>query len=332
MNAELIGQTRAALGLGQDPTLEPLPVAGSDRIYWRVLLPDGSRCVLSRHEGRRAENHNFAPLARLLGQRGLRVPAILAEDTGARLLWMEDLGDNTLEACFARSPEERMSAARAAIGEVARLHALAFDAPLQALAQAPFDESLYRWEQDYFLEHLGGTHLGLPMETLARCREHPAMIHLASRLASLPRVPVHRDFQSQNILIQPDGRAALIDFQGLRAGLGEYDLASLFLDPYRGLPADEADLLFAHYHATLGTDADASRPIYQACAIQRLMQALGAYGNLGHHLGKPRYLQFIPVALDRLRGVLADHPVADALAPVLAAAASPAFVPPTRVT
>jgi aminoglycoside/choline kinase family phosphotransferase len=285
-----------------------------------VLLPDGSRCVLSRHEGRRAENHNFAPLARLLDQRGLRVPCILAEDEASRLLWMEDLGDNTLEACFARSPGERMSAARAAIGEVARLHSLAMDEPLQALAQAPFDESLYRWEQEYFLEHLGGTHLGLPQETLAHCRDHPALKELASGLAALPRVPVHRDFQSQNILIQPDGRAALIDFQGLRAGLGEYDLASLFLDPYGGLPADEAGLLFAHYHATRGTDADASRPIYQACAIQRLLQALGAYGNLGHRLGKPRYLQFIPIALARLQNVLAGHPVEAALSPVLEAA------------
>jgi aminoglycoside/choline kinase family phosphotransferase len=320
VNAELIARTRDVLGLGGDPTLEPLPVAGSDRVYWRVLLPDGSRCVLSRHEGRRAENHNFAPLARLLGQRGLRVPRILAEDEASRLLWMEDLGDNTLEACFARSPEERMSAARAAIEEIARLHSLAFDAPLQALAQAPFDESLYRWEQDYFLEHLGGTHLGLPPETLSRCREHPAMRELAAGLAALPRVPVHRDFQSQNILIQPDGRAALIDFQGLRAGLGEYDLASLFLDPYGGLPPEEADLLFSHYHATRGTDADTSRPIYQACAIQRLMQALGAYGNLGHRLGKPRYLQFIPIALNRLRSVLAGHPAETALAPVFEAA------------
>jgi aminoglycoside/choline kinase family phosphotransferase len=276
--------------------------------------------VLSRHEGRRAENHNFAPLARLLGQRGLRVPGILAEDETSRLLWMEDLGDTTLEACFARSPEERMFAARAAIGEVARLHALAFDTPLQALAQAPFDESLYRWEQDYFLEHLGGTHLGLPPETLSRCRDHPAMRELATGLAALARVPVHRDFQSQNILIQPDGRAALIDFQGLRAGLGEYDLASLFLDPYGGLPANEADSLFSQYHAARGTDAAASRPIYQSCAIQRLMQALGAYGNLGHRLGKPRYLQFIPIALNRLRSVIAGHPAGAALAPVLEAA------------
>ena len=320
MNAELIAKTRGVLGLGSDPMLENLPVAGSDRVYWRVLLPDGTRCVLSRHEGLRAENENFAPLARLLGHRGLRVPKILAEDAGARLLWMEDLGDNTLEACFARSRRDRMSAARAAIEEVARLHSLALDEPLLSLSQAPFDESLYRWEQKYFLEHLGGTHLGLAETTLVDCRRHPAMKELAAGLAALPRVPIHRDFQSQNILIQPDGRAALIDFQGLRAGLGEYDLASLFLDPYGGLPVDEAELLFNHYHATLGTDAAASRAVYQSCAIQRLLQALGAYGNLGHRLGKPRYLQFIPVALDRLRGVLRGHPVEAALWPVLEAA------------
>lgn len=320
MSTELAGKTRAFLGLADDPVLEPLPVAGSDRVYWRVLLPDGTRCVLSRHEGLRAENHNFAPLARLLSRRGLRVPRILAEDETERLLWMEDLGDNTLEASFAASPKQRMTAARAAIAEVARLHSLSFDGALVALAQPPFDEALYRWEQGYFLEHLGGTHLGLPSDILERCRQHPALREIAVELAAQPRVPVHRDFQSQNILIQPDGRAALIDFQGLRAGLGEYDLASLFLDPYGGLPSDEADALFLYYHSLRGTDVEKSRALYQSCAIQRLMQALGAYGNLGHRLGKPRYLQFIPIAIARLKTVLADHAAGDALAPILDAA------------
>jgi aminoglycoside/choline kinase family phosphotransferase len=42
---------------------------------------------------------------------------------------------------------------------------------------------------------------------------------------------VHRDFQSQNIIAR-SGHAYLIDFQGMRPGLAEYDLASLLFDPY----------------------------------------------------------------------------------------------------
>ncbi len=308
--------TRNALGLCADPVLLPLPVAGSDRVYWRVALPDGSFAVVSRHEGMRAENANFAPLAKLLDRCGVRVPRILAEESDARLLWMEDLGNQSLEVLLS-DPARQRAACQAAIEELARLHSLSWNDDLRALAQPAFDESLYRWEQNYFFQHLAGRHFGLPASTIQACRNHPALANLASHLAALPRVPIHRDFQSQNILLQPDGRAALIDFQGLRAGLAEYDLASLFHDPYTDLPEDLAEELFLHYHACRGTDAASSRPILQACAIQRLMQALGAYGNLGHNLGKPRYLQFIPIALVRLKKVVTGHPVEAALGPIL---------------
>ena len=316
MNAELVHATRVALGLHANPVLTALPMAGSDREYWRVALPAGGQCVACRHQGLRAENLNFAPLARVLGARGIRVPAILAEDEPARLLWLEDLGDDCLEQLL-RAPARGPAAARAAMEEIARLHSLAMDKELTALAQPPFDTSLYLWEQGYFFDHLAGRHLQLPAGLVSACRTHPALRELADSLAGLPRVPVHRDFQSQNILLQADGRAALIDFQGLRAGLAEYDLASLFYDPYTQLPAALAGELFTHYHRYRGTDAAASLPLLQACGIQRLMQALGAYGNLGHNLGKPRYLEFIPVAMDRLRQLASGHPVADALAPVL---------------
>ena len=45
---------------------------------------------------------------------------------------------------------------------------------------------------------------------------------------------MHRDFQSQNIILR-EGQAYLIDFQGMRPGLAEYDLASLLYDPYVSL-------------------------------------------------------------------------------------------------
>ena len=45
--------------------------------------------------------------------------------------------------------------------------------------------------------------------------------------------------------------------------------------------------------------------IYRLCALQRLMQALGAYGYLGLVREKPDFLTHIPVALASLREVAA---------------------------
>ncbi len=132
---------------------------------------------------------------------------------------------------------------------------------------------------------------------------------IAEKLAAWPRVLVHRDFQSQNILMH-DGHAHLIDFQGLRPGLAHYDLASLLYDPYVRLRGSERRELLDFYlglgrRHDLGKNRAEFDEIYRLCALQRLMQALGAYGYLGLVRGKPDFLAHIPMALASLREVAA---------------------------
>jgi aminoglycoside/choline kinase family phosphotransferase len=132
---------------------------------------------------------------------------------------------------------------------------------------------------------------------------------------------VHRDFQSQNIVIK-DGRACFIDFQGMRPGLPQYDLASLLYDPYVQLPDSERAELLAHYLAALTdlgqTPAADYAAIYDLCAMQRLMQALGAYGFLGHVKERAHFLAHIPAALVSLREVIERIPGMDGLKALLA--------------
>jgi pimeloyl-ACP methyl ester carboxylesterase len=124
----------------------------------------------------------------------------------------------------------------------------------------------------------------------------PALKKIAHRLARFPRVLVHRDFQSQNLIVR-DGEVYLIDFQGMRPGLAEYDLASLLYDPYVNLTNKERDELTASYKE-LNPDLDAEfAEKLKLCAIQRLMQALGAYGYLGLVKGNAAFLTHIPGAL-----------------------------------
>ena len=111
-----------------------------------------------------------------------------------------------------------------------------------------------------------------------RCRR---LHEIAERLGNRPRVLVHRDFQSQNIIIR-NAQAHLIDFQGMRPGLAEYDLASLLFDPYVTFSRAEREELLAAYEekrkAALQPVSPEFREIFRLCGIQRLMQALGFYG------------------------------------------------------
>jgi N-acetylmuramate 1-kinase len=123
----------------------------------------------------------------------------------------------------------------------------------------------------------------------------------------LPRVLVHRDFQSQNIIMR-NGQAHLIDFQGMRPGLAEYDLASLLYDPYVDLTEAERAELITYYREqqvkkglTIDSDFDSR---LRLCAMQRLMQALGAYGFLGLVKGHKHFLKYVPAAMESLCSIV----------------------------
>src|SRR5260370_18061801 len=91
---------------------------------------------------------------------------------------------------------------------------------------AEFNAALYVWEQNYFFENCLGRYFGIDNVKLDTLATLPALPEIAERLAGLPRVLVHRDFQSQNI-IMPNRLAYLIHFLGIRPRLPEYDLESL---------------------------------------------------------------------------------------------------------
>jgi aminoglycoside/choline kinase family phosphotransferase len=120
---------------------------------------------------------------------------------------------------------------------------------------------------------------------------------------------VHRDLQSQNIIISDD-EAFLIDFQGMRPGLRGYDLASLLYDPYVTLRDAEREALLTYYLERLDSavDCEQFRDIFLRCAIQRLLQALGAYGVIGVLRGKPEFLRHISPAINSLRQVASVLP------------------------
>jgi aminoglycoside/choline kinase family phosphotransferase len=156
----------------------------------------------------------------------------------------------------------------------------------------------------------------MPDEKLAPLLSAEPFQRLASGLASKPRQLVHRDFQSQNILVR-NGSAVFIDFQGMRPGLAQYDLASLLCDPYVTISAEERSYLLEYYRNILEesgapVDGDFDRVFWQ-CAVQRLMQALGAYGFLSIHRGKPTFRAHVAPALIRLREALSNLHAEDRL-------------------
>ena len=295
----------------------PIEKGGSGRKFWRMRVGDRS-LIFVRYGEDRPENRHYVAIASFLSRVGVRVPVVFFHDEAEGLIFMEDAGDLDLWSHRNDAWLERRALYQRTLDQALLLHTRAHTAPGrdELHLQQQFDAALYRWEQEYFLEHCIGRHFG-HTAPIDRTRLH----EIADELASLPRCLVHRDFQSQNVIVRA-GEVCLIDFQGLRPGLAQYDLASLLLDPYVSLTTAERDELLEHYVSGLlgpehDTDPEFLR-IYDLCAMQRLMQALGAYGKLGHLDRRVEFLEHIPTAMLRLREVLDRVAGAESLRDLLA--------------
>jgi len=290
--------------------VEAIEKGGSGRKFWRVKS-GGESHILIHYTEERAENSHYVEIGHFLESIGVRVPRVFFHSREDGMILMEDAGELDLWA-FRDAPWiERRALYQRTLDQALVLHTRAHINANRPELQPEFNAALYQWEQDYFLEHCLTRHFGLTADDVDHHVNRARLREIAEHLAALPRCLVHRDFQSQNVMVR-DGEVCLIDFQGLRPGLAQYDLASLLLDPYVTLSEPERDELLAHYlsglHGAGAREKAEFMATFDLCAMQRLMQALGAYGKLGHKDGRTHFLRHIPVALPRLAEVLARVP------------------------
>src|SRR5713226_7941190 len=283
----------------------PIEKGGSDRRFYRIHCSADQTLILVKYNLDREENRHYVEIAQFLEGHSIRAPRIYFHDPAEGLIWIEDLGERDLFSYRDESWLVRRAFYESALDEIRKLHHLpeAVCIEMHQHLPAEFNAALYVWEQNYFFENCLGRYFEIETRTIDNLAALPTLHDIAEKLAQLPRVLVHRDFQSQNILLR-NGQAYLIDFQGMRPGLAHYDMASLLYDPYVDLSEAERDELLEHY-CREKPGADFMEAL-RLCAMQRLMQALGAYGFLGLVKDHKRFLQHIPKAVRSLREIVGD--------------------------
>jgi aminoglycoside/choline kinase family phosphotransferase len=301
---------RETLGLanGTRVGLAQVGKGGSDRNYFRVTAAGGKPVILMRYGRMYEENDLYAAVASFLRRIGVTVPAIYGHDPERRLILMADLGDRDLYALRDAPWEVRRGLYEKTLALAAKMLSFSPDRLPAGLRLMPgFDANLYRWERDYFREHCVRNVCRIDLAAAEDEALEAELEALAERLLSTPPVLVHRDLQSQNVMIR-DGEPVLIDFQGMRPGSPLYDLGSLLCDPYVTFPEEGRDELLLYYHGISGSlyPWDRFRELFLLASAQRLMQALGAYGFLGLKREKPHFLNHIRPALENLIAVTAE--------------------------
>jgi aminoglycoside/choline kinase family phosphotransferase len=302
----LISFAREVLGLREDATVElyPLQERGSDRTFFRVKWNRGNSTILIHYDPKRVENIYYAEIAVFLREIGVPAPQVLRHDRAACLVLVEDLGDRDLRSLAETPWESRRPLYEKTLASVHRLHFFPEEKfpSTRVMLMEEFGPDLYRWERVYFKDHFVRDVCKIKLETSFEGELETELSALAERLGRTRRCLVHRDLQSQNVMIR-DRVPFLIDFQGMRFGSPFYDLGSLLCDPYVNLSSSERNELLSFYYGLSHWNLDwtSFQSAFWEASAQRLMQALGAYGFLGLKKGLKAFLDPIPSGLRNLQ-------------------------------
>lgn len=286
-----------------------LDARGSDRTFYRFSWGEGRSVIVIDYDPGRKENSYYADIARYLRSMRVPVPEVMGHDPEAHLMVLEDLGSKDLHAFAGEDWPTRRVLYQKTLTAARRLHSIAEkDFPSDSVKLMDgFGPALYLFEQNYFLEHFVRNHCDVALEPAFESRLMSELSRLTDDLCSPQRCLVHRDLQSQNVMVL-GSEPYFIDFQGMRFGNPFYDLGSLLCDPYVSFTSEEREelLSFCYVLSSQELDWDAFRMSFWSASVERLMQALGAYGFLGRTKGLTSFLDHIPAGLSNL-SMAASH-------------------------
>jgi aminoglycoside/choline kinase family phosphotransferase len=305
--AARLAWTRATLR-DNSLTLQSASSDASFRSYWRTHHHGQSWIVMDSPPAQE-DPRPWLKIGQQLAAARLHVPAVHAQDLEQGFLLIEDLGNRL----YLRELDERNADA---------LYGDAMDALLRMQTQMdhrdlpPFDREVLVRGLEVMPEWFLGRHLG----HTPSCDEWDvleAAFELIIRNAQeQPRVFVHRDYHSRNLLVVEHNNPGVIDFQGALAGPITYDLASLLRDAYIVWPRERVEGWVESYRqrlrdaGVLGADVDAERFLrwFDLTGMHRHVRVLGQFYRLWYRDGKPGYLADVPRVYHYVVSVARSYP------------------------
>ncbi|MEH6582594.1 MAG: phosphotransferase [Halioglobus sp.] len=304
---ELQPWAQTALGLSGEPsTLQMVAGDASNRRYFRLPLASSSY-IVAESPPSTEKNAEFVSVQHRLSLAGVRVPALYAADLERGFLLLEDLGDTMLlSALDSDSVDVHYRRAFELLRKMADRGVI--DETMPTYDRALLSEELSRFDEWFVEGLLGHTISDRERDLIRRFGE----CLLVSALEQ-PRVLVHRDFHSRNLMLLAQDELAVIDFQDTVVGPVTYDLASLLKDCYIYWPTDRVRHWALAYRESLpgdlldGVTPDQFLRWFDWMGLERHIKVLGTFARLYLRDGKVSYLQDLPLVLRYVEEVLQQY-------------------------
>jgi aminoglycoside/choline kinase family phosphotransferase len=297
-------------GLGwRDSGLAPASADASFRRYFRVTRPDGTYIAMDAPPDKE-DVGPYLNVAAMLLETGVNAPRVLAREARDGFLLLTDLGSVT----YLNALEDRSRANALYADAIAALVRIQARGARHAAGLPPYDEKLLRFEMSLFPDWLLGRHLGLELDDAERRQMESAFDLLVKAALEQPRVFVHRDYHSRNLMVCDDANPGILDFQDAVHGPLTYDLVSLLRDCYVAWPQQQVvawALDFRRQAAAAGLDTGRDDATFlrwlDLMGVQRHLKASGIFARLWHRDGKPGYLPDVPRTLGYIEQACARH-------------------------
>ncbi len=290
------------LGFSRDVDALHIGTGGSDRKYYRVNRFEKSAVLMKCAAGDKDFQHHIE-YTRFFQRHSIPVPELINVAPDKMSALFEDLGDLSLYS-YLKCPREQKQIEniyKQVIELLLLIHILATEhvSECPLLHKRVFDYEHLRWETGYFIERFVEGIRNIKVKNLSVLNDE--FHRLAMKVDAFPKSVIHRDFQSQNIMITKEGIPRILDYQGARMGPPAYDLASILWDPYYRLEDNTREKLLDYYIYNIPSQNPAFASTLLPCRLQRHMQAIGAYGFLSKVKGKKYFLKYIPEGLRLLK-------------------------------
>ncbi|WP_153913567.1 aminoglycoside phosphotransferase family protein [Shewanella sp. TC10] len=252
----------------------------------------------------------FVQMANVYKKAGLIVPEIIAQDDKNGFVLQSDLGDKQLI-----NQLNEQTVTRLYQNALALLPQVASVTETESGPLPTYDKVFVERELDIFVEWLLIKHLGLVLSEQDKSIIENAFSELTLSALEQPKVGMHRDFHSRNILVV-DNTLALIDFQDAVIGPVTYDAVSLLRDCYIKWPVEIIDKLKLEHFSLCQNKKLISESVtfeqyqtwFDLMGLQRHVKAAGIFARLNHRDGKSGYLKDIPLTLSYIVEIAALYP------------------------